>query len=847
MARATLPAPLPAPLPIDAFIPRVLASLREEPTLLLQASPGSGKTTRVPSALLELDPRQVWVLEPRRLAAKWAAMRVASEMNEEIGGTVGYQFRFERRESPKTRLKFLTEGLLLRKLARDPLLSEVGCVVLDEFHERHLTTDLALTCLLELRKKRPDLRLVLMSATLDIEGLIPLLGPETPTLQVDAPRHPVQIRHLKQPPERRLEELIASHARDLLSQTTGDTLVFLPGMSEMRRAEALLQNLPARTLLLHGDLSRDEQDLVMKPGAERRIILSTNLAESSVTIPGITAVIDSGLHRIASHSPWSGIPALRTKPISKASAIQRAGRAGRTAPGICQRLYTVSDFEGRPAFEIPEIKRADLAQVILDLRGLGVVQPIRQLAWLDFPELSSWEASAKLLWLLGFLESPTLDSALTGLGKRASSLSMHPRIARLLIEASRTGKLAETLPLAVLLSEGRLADFSRTLDRTVPESAVLGPSKRALDQWHKEIENLGEPGDFASLHLPRPTLPLLCAYPDRVVRAAPASNSANSCMAGSLDLHPAIADTLSLSREPITALALEVQERQSRTLGSGGSGKATPTLEAWCAISEDHLLDLSPSLLSEIEKPVFDDRQKRLRWSSQLSYGSIVLSEENRDPRSPEEWKQAESILLKQAWNTELPEGRLTLEIAHEFISKLRNQGQADLSDLLETLSARLLLIHQQKLLASELPSFRDLLAGAIEGKLSIRELESVEWESATSAVLLDLCPGIRLKDWTPTSITLPGPPQGAKPGPRQARIHYKLGHAPWVESRLQDFWGLKESPKILAGRLALTLHLLAPNQRAVQVTQDLPGFWERAYPEIKKELSRNYPRHFWP
>lgn len=424
---------------------------------------------------------------------------------------------------------------------------------------------------------------------------------------------------------------------------------------------------------------------------------------------------------------------------------------------------------------------------------------------------------------------------------------MHPRIARLLIEAKARGCLEALLPLSVLIAEGSLTDHARIPERPIPRSQITGTSRRALEQYEREVDRFRV--DAASESENGVAHCLLRAFPDRVVRVIPPSLTAISAAAGALELHSQLAEPLSLAKNPITALALEVQERQSRTLGSGGSGKSTPVIEAWLPMDESLLLDLpeGATLLTEGERPIFDERTRRVRWSSELKYGEIILSQELRDPRKSSEWKQAESILLKHAWNTEIPEGRITLASAQEFISRLRNQGQAELAGFLEALFARLLLISEHKLLSTELPTYRDLLASAIEGRLSLKDLEGVEWESATAAALLELCPGIRLKDWTPTQITLPGPPQGARPGPRNARIHYELGHAPRVESRLQDFWGLKETPKILAGRLALTLHLLAPNQRAVQVTQDLPGFWERAYPGIKKELSRNYPRHFWP
>ena len=827
-------------------------TLKIHSRLLLQASPGSGKTTRVPPALLSQVPGEIWVLEPRRLAAKWAAHRVADELGEPLGETVGYQFRFEKKESPRTRLRFLTEGILLRKLARDPELRGVDCVILDEFHERHLTTDLALTCLLEVQKKRPELKLILMSATLDIQGLLPLLGPQTPTLQVEAPRHPVEIRHLgSAASETRLEDLVAHHARSLLRETQGDILVFLPGMREIRRVEASLQTVPAQTLILHGDLTREEQDLVMRPGSTRRVILSTNLAESSLTIPGISAVIDSGLHRIASFSSWSGVPALRTRPISKASATQRAGRAGRTGPGVCQRLYGLADLEGRPPFEIPEIKRSDLAQVILDLRSLGIESSLATLSWLDFPELSQWAASARLLWLLGFLESPTLDSKLTALGKKAANLSMHPRMARLLLEAWRAQRLQDWLPFAVVLSEGNLAELTREPEGPIAASRLSRTERLILDQWEREVEFA-----FRDLALsnsnPRSnptTIPLskalLAAYPDRVVSKV--GSQIVSATAGPLELHREIGEKLTLLQKPITAVALEVQERQSRDLGQVGQSKVTPVIEAWVPIQEDWLLDLDPSLIQDSEKPLFDEKQKRVQWSSRLSYGEIALSEELRSPRSTTEWKQAETLLLRSAWRTELPEGPVALGSAQSFVAHLKNQGLGDLAELIETFLARVLLIREHQLLDFELPSYSDLLSSSISGKLSLRELEETDWESAISGALLELIPGLRLRDWTPTQITLPGPPQGAKPGPRNARIHYELGCAPWVASRLQDFWGLKSTPTILGGRLPLTLHLLAPNQRAVQVTRDLLGFWQKAYPEIKKELSRNYPRHFWP
>ena len=336
------------PLPIDALLPEIVARLREAPNLLVEAPPGAGKTTRVPPALLDAGAAgrgEVWVLEPRRLAARMSARRVAEERGEPLGETVGYQVRFEEVAGPRTRLRFLTEGVLTRRLLSDPRLSNVGAVVLDEFHERHLQADLALALLRRLqRESRPDLRLVVMSATLAPDPLARYLG-GCAVLRSEGRRYAVEVEHLARPDERPLAAQIERAARRLFSSTPeGDALVFLPGAAEIRRAQSECAALAAEfgllVLPLHGELPAAEQDLAVRPAARRKLILSTNVAETSVTIDGVVAVIDSGLARVAGHSPWSGLPTLRVAPVSRASAIQRAGRAGRTRPGRCVRLYT---------------------------------------------------------------------------------------------------------------------------------------------------------------------------------------------------------------------------------------------------------------------------------------------------------------------------------------------------------------------------------------------------------------------------------------------------------------------------------------------------------------------------
>ena len=374
-------------LPVDALLPEIVRSLQRTPNLVLQAAPGAGKTTRVPAALLDVFPGGILVLEPRRIAARLAARRTAFERNEQVGETVGFQVRFEDATGPRTRLRFVTEGVLTRRLLSDPELGGVDAVVLDEFHERHLDTDLALALLRRLQTRRPELRLVVMSATLDAAPVATFLG-NCPVFRSEGRSYPLVVQHLAYSPKP-LEQQVRDALESLLRDgEAGHVLVFLPGTAEIRRAqrccEALTRAAGANLLPLYGDLSPAEQDRAVAPSRQQKVILATNVAESSVTIDGVTAVIDSGLARVAAYSPWSGLPTLTVNRISKASATQRAGRAGRTGPGRVLRLYPVEDFAQRPEYAAPEILRTDLSGLCLSLRAMGIAQP-GDLEWLDPP------------------------------------------------------------------------------------------------------------------------------------------------------------------------------------------------------------------------------------------------------------------------------------------------------------------------------------------------------------------------------------------------------------------------------------------------------------------------------
>jgi ATP-dependent helicase HrpB len=387
-----------SPLPIDPLLPSVVEAVKRQGTLVLQAAPGAGKTTRVPRALLDAGSfdGELWVLEPRRLAARLAAARVAEELGEPIGRRIGYQIRFDEVASAATRVRFVTEGILTRRLLSDPELRGVGAVVLDEFHERHLPTDLGLALLRGLRERRPGLRLLVMSATFDPEPVARFLG-DAPVLTSEGRVFPVELEHLPAVDTRPIDQQVLAGLKRLGPRVSdGHVLVFLPGAAEIRRTQDACADYAARhgfqVLPLHGDLPAAEQDRAVRPSRERKLILSTNVAETSVTVDGVAAVVDSGLARVATHSPWSGLPSLRVQPISRASAAQRAGRAGRTRAGICLRLYTQGDLERRPERDAPEIARADLAETVLALAAAGVPDP-RTFGWFEPPPAAALRAA----------------------------------------------------------------------------------------------------------------------------------------------------------------------------------------------------------------------------------------------------------------------------------------------------------------------------------------------------------------------------------------------------------------------------------------------------------------------
>jgi ATP-dependent helicase HrpB len=781
------------PLPIDAALPELLGALRDHPAVVLEAPPGAGKTTRVPPALRDAVEGEIVVLEPRRIAARTAAKRVAEELQDP--DQVGWQVRFERSGTARTRLWYVTEGVLARRILSDSRLRAVGALVLDEFHERHLPGDLTLALA---QRLLPRIKLVVMSATLEAIPLADHL--RAPVIRSEGRRFPIEIEHLDRPDDRRLADQVASAIRRLtVPGTSGDILVFLPGAAEIRQAaEACAGIARHRDLLLlplHGDLPPAEQDRALAPARQRKVILSTNLAETSITVPGVTTVVDSGLARIAGHSTWSGLPSLNVAKISRASAAQRAGRAGRLGPGRAVRLYTRHDFESRPEHHPPEIERLDLAGPVLELRSAGL-DP-EALPWLDPPPPAALQGANELLRRLGAID-PKGD--VTGVGRACAPLPLHPRLSRMVVESAWRGYREEGCIAAALLSE-------RAVPRDGP--APTGPSDVVDLVDRSDLRRLSRVAQArAQLLRLAPAnaarggtrdqaiqMAVLAGFPDRVAKRRGAEVLLGS--GGSAQLAPE-----SAVRDADLLVAVDAEERRS-----GGRTRVVVRLAS--AIEAEWLLDLHPDALREETELVWEPARERVEVVSRLLYDRLPLTETRRLPNESES-EAAARLLLDHAEGIPDPKHLARLRARMALVAEhCPESGIRPLDD------ARV----------------REQLEAAAHGRSSLSDLRDLDLLSALSPPQIDR--------FAPDEVKLPGG--------RKVRVEYVEGQPPAIRSRLQDFFGMAKGPSICAGKVPLTLHLLAPSGRAQQVTSDLAGFWERHYPAIRRELMRKYPKHSWP
>lgn len=725
--------------------------------------------------MLEIVSGEVVVLEPRRIAARLSARRVAWEIGEPVGQTVGYQVRFEEAISARTRLRFVTEGVLTRRLLSDPALKGVAAVVLDEFHERHLESDLALALLKRLQQTRPDLRIVVMSATLDTDHVAQYLD-GCPILRSEGRQFELSIRHLPYSPKP-LESQLTDALELLIEQEpSGDVLAFLPGAAEIRRAmresQAVSRRAGLLVLPLHGDLPLAEQDRAIAPAPQRKVILATNVAESSVTVEGVTAVIDSGLARIATYSQWTGLPTLHIGRVSKASAKQRAGRAGRTGPGRVLRLYSMEDYLRRPDHDAPEIARSDLSQLLLALRAMG----IGDIDWLDAPPVAAVQNAESLLDRLGATEAHA---------QQLARYPLHPRLSRILTAALERGVGEDGCIAAALLGSGARLEKNDLL------AAIDSEQDYRTLQQIDQLRRIARPARQTRHNDDALLMSVLAGFPDRVARRR-AGNQVMLSAGGSAEVAGAPAQYEFM-------VAVDAEDRKDKPL---------PLIRMTARIEPEWLIELFPNRVREQASVEWNRLAERVEAVSALLYDELMIQESRGATPDAE---AAAELLARKALEAGI-DRFVDKDLLNEFVARVQFAG-------------------------FEPPDIPQALRDLCLGLRSFGELKSA---AANLIPMLERnMVTRRLDEIAPARIRLPNG--------RQTKVHYEPGKPPWIASRLQDFFGMRETPRIGQEQTPVVVHLLAPNQRAVQTTADLAGFWERLYPQVRRELMRRYPRHSWP
>jgi ATP-dependent helicase HrpB len=827
-------------LPIDEILQDLKRTVASSSNVVLQAPPGAGKTTRVPLALLdlpELGQGRIIMLEPRRLATVHAANRMAGSLGEKAGETVGYTMRFDRRISAGTRIEVVTEGILTRRLQRDPCLEGISLVIFDEFHERNLHSDLALAfCLEAQREVRPDLKILVMSATLDCDPVAALLG-NAPIVASAGQSFPVEIRYCEERDQTRLPERMSAQIRRALAETEGDILAFLPGAGEIRACRELLQKVADSSAIsvhaLYGDLPFEAQERAVLPSAQRKIVLATNIAETSLTIEGVRVVIDSGLSRMVRYDQSNGMNRLVTVRESKASAEQRKGRAGRLGPGVCYRLFGRHTFNAMTDFSPPEITVCDLSSLLLELAVWGTRNPA-DLSWLTPPPETSLAAAKSLLSELGAIDAKGLATAS---GRRMAELPVHPRLARMLARGAEPGLAKAACSLAALLSERDIFRHSPGETAAVCESdlmeryealqdrssgrsghILLESTVRSVERTTSQLVRLTEgraaPERRQATNLP-PLLEaddlarlLLAAYPDRIARQRE-DNSDRYLMASGRGAR--LSPRSGVRNRPYI-LAVQVDA------GTKGEG----FIHLACAVSPELIRAECRSGIKTRRKVSWDAAGERLAAWEEEGIGSVILS---RRPSVPVD-DEAIPLLLAAISDSKL-------EIFNWSNTARQLQGRTKLirnafpeEDWPDICNEWLL------------NNLTDWLEPFLYGVRNKRDIFAIDLPAALKAIF-SRKQLLLLEERTPTHITVPS-------GSR-ITIDYRTGEDPVLAVKLQEMFGCADTPAIAAGRVRLLLHLLSPARRPVQVTRDLKGFWENGYREVKKELKGRYPKHPWP
>ncbi len=829
-------------------------AMRDPGAAVIVAPTGSGKTTGIPLLLAE-DPSirdRIVVLQPRRLATRVTAQRVADLLGATLGGDeVGFATRHERAITPQTRIRFLTEGLFLRQMLERPELPGIGAVVLDEFHERSLDADLLFGLVRSLRATRRDLRLVVMSATLAAEPIAAAL--EAPILAAATRSYPVEIEYAerasREDPEDRAAQAVRSVLEGPRRETAGDLLIFMPGVREIARTIERLKGLagslrePLEVLPLHGQLSPAEQDRAIRPSASRKAIVATNVAETSITIEGIRTVIDAGLARVHRRHPQRPLDALRLEATSRATSDQRAGRAGRTAPGRCVRLWTEAEHARRSEHPDPEVKRVDLAGALLMLHRLGFADP-RSFPWLEAPEASSLEGAERTLRLVGAIDD---RGAVTSDGLRMASMPVHPRLGRVLIEATSRGVADRAARCAAILSErdlfppGRAPDLS-SFDRGEDPPSDLFRQERLLESFMSAEDRAAIPpgidrralrdAAFAARQIERSSgdrsdrghgggssedlaVSLVRGFPDHLARK-PDRLKPHGLMPGRRRVRFDRESVLVEASLAGAALALSIRE------APGESGDTLLSMATWLA--PEWLLEALPDSIEERRELAWNARLAAVEERETTVVAGIEIDETIRPPRSDEAIAAASTLLAEK-----IESGEASIPGWNEAVDAWLDRVRCVASWFPE-----------RGLPGGDDASLRALRreiavsAGAVRAK----DLEALDVLAAVEATLSREDASF-VRAMTPERIAMPS-------GFRM-RVEYQPGQPPRGRARIQDLIGMTESPSVGGGRVPVLLEILAPNQRPIQVTTDLKSFWRELYPRIRGELSRRYPRHHWP
>jgi len=834
-------------LPIYDLDEEIVAAMPPGGRLLLSAPTGSGKSTQVPQILLDggvLGEGRCVILQPRRIAARMLARRVAEERGCELGREVGYRIRLDNVSGPETRILFVTEGILLRQMLADPELHGVSAILFDEFHERHLYGDITLARALDLQEsKRPDLRIVVMSATLDGAALESYLAPCT-TLSSDGRMFAVEISHLRHepkddPPWELAAEAVARH----FESTEGDMLVFMPGAYEIartiREVEGRLGS-ACRVLPLHGELPAAEQDKAVARGPGRKVIVSTNVAETSLTIDGVRTVVDAGLARVARYDPHRGINTLLIEKISQASALQRAGRAGRTAPGLCVRLWTERSHAQRPARELSEVRRLDLSETVLTLKAAGVGD-LAGFRWIEPPEDQALARAVQLLRDLGALDGA---EGLTAVGERMLKFPIHPRYARMFLAAEELGCVrAAALIAALTQSRGILLRADRRVEEERLEIFGAGTSDFFLHMrayaWAEKKDFRAEGCRPLAIHgeAARQVKKLFGQFLDiarsegldtesgaagdeaiaRCILAGFADQVARRRSGGTLQCdfvhgRRGMLARASVAQNSRLLVAAEINEIEGR------GGEVQVILSMATEIEEGWLREMFPGDFVERSECVFDSTQNRVVQRRERIFRDLVLESRDRDS---EPCPAASACLAAQ-----IVAGDLRLngwgDAAEQWIARVNF-----LSEAMPELQIPPIRPAERELLIAEL----------CDGAVCYRDVKD---KPALPALRAWLTAGqsAAVEKHAPERIELPGG--------RKAKVTYADGQQPFLGARIQDLYGVTGGLHVAAGRVPLTIHILAPSNRPVQVTKDLRTFWAESYPKLKKELQRQYPKHEW-